>query len=411
VKILIISNMFPPYIMGGAEMAAHSLALWLAGEGHTVHVLTSAHRRELVGTKTMAENLTVERYYFASPYQIYQAQPQQAVMKAAWHAHDHFHFTSEGIAAEVIERFQPDIINTHSLQGIGYNLLRAVARSGVPCVQTLHDFGFLCINVNRFKDGQECDRHHLPCQFSTRIKRSYLSEIPRLAFWSPSQALLEAFGPHLPPSAQAVAIPLPLTFEQPSLEPCMSDRPIRLLYVGQVTPWKGVAFLLEVVMRLTGERPFQLHVIGDGSDLSMLREKYPGSSGIVFHGKLPPEEVGGHMAKADLLLTPSLWFENAPLVISQAIRMGLPVFASRIGGLPELVDDLVSGRLLAAGDAAAWSAALKEVLDQPQLLAKWRAGAAELQPRFSVDALGTRVLDLFHQTLSPTRSSASLAEC
>jgi glycosyltransferase involved in cell wall biosynthesis len=89
----------------------------------------------------------------------------------------------------------------------------------------------------------------------------------------------------------------------------------------------------------------------------------------------------------------------------------LPVFASRIGGLPELVDDLVSGRLLAAGDAAAWSAALKEVLDQPQLLAKWRAGAAELQPRFSVDALGTRVLDLFHQTLSPTRSSASLAEC
>ncbi len=55
---------------------------------------------------------------------------------------------------EAIERFRPDIVNTHDLQGIGYNLLREIGRQRLPCVQTLHDLGFLCMNMNMFKDGE-----------------------------------------------------------------------------------------------------------------------------------------------------------------------------------------------------------------------------------------------------------------
>ncbi len=409
-KILIISNMFPPHIMGGAEMAAHSLAVWLAAQGHRIHVLTSAHERNLTGLQNLSENLSVERHYFPSVYQIYRASERNPLMKIVWHAHDHYHLASERITAGVIERFQPDLINTHSLQGIGYNLLRSVAKSGVPCVQTLHDFAFLCINVNRFKHGRECDRHHLPCQFSTQLKRAYLEKIERLAFWSPSQALLGPHRPYLPTHAEAIAIPLPLRFEQPALQKRSASGPIRLLYVGQVTPWKGVDFLLEVVKQLPSQIPFQLEIIGGGSDLTPLMEKYQGYPRIHFLGKLPPEKIGAHMSRADLLLTPSLWFENAPLVISQAIQIGLPVFASRIGGLPELVEDGISGRLLTAGDSTVWRAALSEVLEQPDLLDRWRAGAITMQPRFSQNTLGERVLELFHRTISPVNQPA-LAAC
>lgn len=402
-KVLLISNMFPPYIMGGAEMAAHSLAVWLSGQGVNVHVLTSAHERHLEGIESVEENFTVERRFFPNLYQIYQAKPRHAVAKVAWHAQDHFHLKSESIVSEVLERFQPDLVNTHSLQGIGYNLLRAIGRSGIPCVQTMHDFGFICVNVNRFKNGAECNRHHFPCQMSTQIKRSYLEGIARLTVLFPSQALLNSFRPHLPSRAQAAAIPLTLIFQNPPMQPRNADGKIRLLYVGQVTPWKGVAFITEIVSSLPSDAPIQFDVIGGGSDLESLREKFASDRRITFHGKQAPENVGHYMAAADLLLTPSLWFENAPLVVSQALQMGLPVFASRIGGLPELVIDRVTGRLLVSGDAADWRAAMMEVLRHPEQLASWRKGAEELSVRFSADHLGQRVLELFREmTESPS---------
>ena len=393
-------------------MAAHSLAVWLASRGHMVHVLTSAHHREFIGTRLISDNLTVERHFFPSLYQIYRAELQNIVMKTAWHAHDHFHLASERIVAEVIARVQPGLVNTHSLQGIGYNLLRAVARSGVPCVQTLHDFGFLCVNVNRFKDGKECDRHHLPCQLSTRIKRSYLEKIERLSMWSPSQALLDFYQPHLPVNANTAAIPLPLIFGPPKEPARIRPNSTRFLYVGQVTPWKGVAFLLEVISQLPSHFSFEMEVVGGGSDLALLEEKYQGHPRIFFRGKLPPENVGAHMAAADVLLTPSLWFENAPLVISQAIQLGLPVFASRIGGLPELVEDNVNGRLLTPGDPGAWTHALMAVLQQPSLLVAWKNGAAQMRNRFSTDNLGEQVVELFQKTIGVrTKSEFATAVC
>ena len=390
-------------------MAAHSLSQWLATSGHTVHVLTSAHQRELAGIECIRENLTVERHYFAGLYQIYQAQNHNAVVKGLWHLHDHHHLTAEAITSSVIQRVRPDLINTHSLQGIGYNLLNAVAKSEIPCVQTLHDFGFLCINVNRFKDGKECEKHHLPCQYSAQIKRRYLEKISRLSFWSPSEALLKAYQPYLPPHAHTEAIPLPLYFSQPEAAPRIRSNSVHFLYVGQITPWKGVRFLLDVFSSLKKTTPFIVEIIGGGSDLASLRETYAKEPWVIFHGKLPPEKIGQHMASADLLLTPSLWFENAPLVISQAIQSVLPVFASRIGGLDELVKDGMTGRLLPAGDKMAWTEALREVILHPEILDKWRLATGESKSRFSVDQLGQRVIELFEKTIGvPVQSPANV---
>ncbi len=76
-------------------------------------------------------------------------------------------------------------------------------------------------------------------------------------------------------------------------------------------------------------------------------------------------------------MIPSLWFENSPLVAYQAKQLGLPILASRIGGIPELVREGVNGQLLPLGDTARWQKAVRNLLAQPENLERLRAGAKE----------------------------------
>ncbi len=102
------------------------------------------------------------------------------------------------------------------------------------------------------------------------------------------------------------------------------------------------------------------------------------------------------MAKAAFLLVPSLWFENAPLVIRQAIESSLPVLASDIGGLAELVNDNITGRLIPPGEAAAWQATIEWALNNPAQVEKWRCGTSDLQAtRYRADVLGPAYSELF----------------
>jgi glycosyltransferase involved in cell wall biosynthesis len=398
-KVLIVSNLFAPRVIGGAEVAAHAWACWLAGRGHEVRVLTTASPEHPEGVRTTTDGLVVERRYFGHIYGLGQPTQPPAHKRVVWHWQDHFGGEAGRRCAAAIAAFQPDVVNCHDLQGLGYAVLREIAASGLPCVQTLHDFGFLCLNMAMFRQGAECVRQHLVCRVSTAVKRAGFAGIRRLSFWSPSRALLERYRPHLPPHLEAAALPLPLYFAEPTVPRRPSAPPLKLLYVGQVTEIKGVEFILRVLAELAREHPFHFRVVGGGAELDRLRTLYRDASWVEFTGRVPPERVGDYMQESDLLLTPSLWFENAPLVIYQAIHLGLPVLASRTGGLPELVADEINGALIAPGDAAAWSTGLRAVLTDPAILARWRAGAEERRFAFTTDACGERVLALLERTI------------
>ena len=396
-KVLIICNLFPPFVMGGAEMAAHSLARWLVEQGHVVRVLTSAPTRADEGTEVLPDGLTVERRYFDNLYQVYKAPLASAPAKLRWHFNDHFHPETERICGEVMDEFQPDVVNSHDLQGIGYNLLKAVGDRGLPCVQTLHDFGFICLSMNQFRGGRECAYHHLSCVASTMVKRAYFKHIKHLAFLSTSAALLERYRPHLPAHAELLACNVPLFF--PAMETTArreSDR-VEFLYAGQLEPWKGIEFLVSVLASLADTFRFRLTVVGGGSLLEPLRARAKSLDWLRLTGKVPPEQVGVHMGRSDLLIVPSLWFENAPLVISQAIELGLPILGSDTGGIPEMIEAGVNGALLPRGDERAWAAELERLCREPAQLEAWRGGAAVVKNRASQDQLGEKVLALFRR--------------
>lgn len=105
--------------------------------------------------------------------------------------------------------------------------------------------------------------------------------------------------------------------------------------------------------------------------------------------------VGPYLRALDVLVLPSAW-EALPLAVLEAMSYGLPVVATRVGGVPEAVDDGVTGRLVAPGDAQALAGALAEVLGDPDVRRRWgAAGRSAFEERFRVDPMIDAVAELY----------------
>ncbi|HRI56159.1 MAG TPA: glycosyltransferase [Anaerolineae bacterium] len=140
-----------------------------------------------------------------------------------------------------------------------------------------------------------------------------------------------------------------------------------LLFVGGLTPIKGTPDLLAALATLNQtRRDWRLEVVGDGAqraECAALVARLDLSDQVRFHGFQPKSVVATFMRQADFLVLPSLW-ENSPCVIIEAMASGLPVIASRVGGIPELVTE-DTGILTPPGDPALLAAALAQALQQP----------------------------------------------
>jgi glycosyltransferase involved in cell wall biosynthesis len=137
--------------------------------------------------------------------------------------------------------------------------------------------------------------------------------------------------------------------------------------VGRLTSEKGVDLLL----RKWGPEP--LEIVGEGSERAALERLAPPS--VRFRGAVDAAEVPGVLAGARALLMPSR-SEGLPRIVVEAFAAGVPVVASRVGGLPELVEHDVNGLLVDPEDAAGWRAAVERLTDDEESL---RLGAGALR--------------------------------
>jgi glycosyltransferase involved in cell wall biosynthesis len=141
----------------------------------------------------------------------------------------------------------------------------------------------------------------------------------------------------------------------------------RLLFVGGLVPVKGIPDLLAALAILyETHRDWQLDLVGDGfhrDEYAAMAVQLGLSEHVIFHGRKPKSEVAAFMRQADCLVLPSLW-ENSPCVIIEAMASGLPVVASRVGGIPELVTER-TGLLVPPQAPPLLAAALALALDDP----------------------------------------------
>jgi GT2 family glycosyltransferase/glycosyltransferase involved in cell wall biosynthesis len=181
--------------------------------------------------------------------------------------------------------------------------------------------------------------------------------------------------------------------------PFTRDRPLRLGFIGSLMVSKAPHLLIEAALGFErGAVSVDLvgaHAAYHGDD-GYRHQLAPllASGGIRHHGPVPHARIPEVLASIDVLVVPSVWPENSPLVIHEAFLAGVPVIASRIGGIPELVKDGRNGLLVAPGDTVDLSGAIARVLREPGLLECLRAG---IEPERTIEADVTSIRELYEK--------------
>ncbi len=282
-----------------------------------------------------------------------------------------------------LQRLRPDIVHVHHLEGLGYSLLDEAAASGARVVLTLHDHWLVCARGQRVdRDGQRCEgpsvarcarcvcaevRAPLPPAVSTRLPAPRRALAARFAAWERARDAVHAFHAPSPHIAERIGVPatflpLPLLGRSPAAprRTARDDDALRMIFVGAMIPTKGPDLALAAFARLpAGAATLQLvgpspPWRGSTAWATALRRRAEATPGVRWSGALGPDEVLDAMCAADLLLFPSTWEENAPLVLVEAAAVGLPALVSDVAGTwaaPNAVR-------VPPGDPDAWARAL-----------------------------------------------------
>ena len=181
--------------------------------------------------------------------------------------------------------------------------------------------------------------------------------------------------------------------------------PVRFGSLGRFHPSKGLVELAKAAVAIPRSVPFRLDIRGPIADdatrayADQVRAVVGDDPRVHIEPAVPSGEVLAVLTDLDALICPSVWFENGPTVALEAMAVGTPVFGSRVGNLPEIIDDGVTGRLVDPGDVVAWSRALTEAATDPaQTIDRWRLAIP--QPR-TMDDVARDYLELYADV--PTR--------
>ncbi len=182
--------------------------------------------------------------------------------------------------------------------------------------------------------------------------------------------------------------------------------PVRFAYFGGLSKHKGVHVLLEAFGRLRA--PAELSIRGYSTDAPYVERLRRASSagGVVWHGGYERSELPAFLAETDVVVVPSIWAENYPLVIREAFSARRPVLASRFGALGESVRDGVDGLLFERGDPASLAGALERCVSEPGLVEQLARG---VQPVKSIDEQARELLERYRGLAAGRASSAAPA--
>jgi glycosyltransferase involved in cell wall biosynthesis len=362
-RVLVIHNLYR--WRGGEDDMALRLADLLEANGNAVH-RCFADSRELDGYTRL--------------------QKARAALEA---------MHSEGTVRRLnatIDQFKPDVAHVFNvLPLLSPSVYQLLAQRGVPVVQSIQNFRFLCPSSLGYTHGQVC----LRCQTGNTLPAIRLrcchNDLTQSVLYAVIIAAHRRFGTlgnktgHLLPVnsllarllhenfPQAQITVMPNFIETGRFEP-RTGFGLSFAFLGRLFPEKGVATLLEALARVPRVK---LDIVGEGLLESELKDRAGvlAAGRVTFHGYQAGDGRFAPLRRAMALVLPSVSHDACPLVALEAMALGVPVIASRLGGLPDLVKDGHTGRLFEAGQASELATLMQELVDSPDTVRAMGAAA------------------------------------
>ncbi len=362
---------YPTY--GGSGVVATELGIELAARGHDIHFITSSAPFRLTGREANIHFHEVAAFR----YPLFEHPPYDLALATRM--------------AEVAEFYSLDLLHVHyaiphSVSALLARQMLATRGLHLPFITTLHGTDITLVGL---------DPSYLPItRFGIEQSDGVTSISAHLR-----ERTEQAFGITRPIEVIRNFVNCDLYRRDPEKVAAQRPRFARpeeklLVHLSNFRPVKRVADVLEVFARVVRKVPARLMLIGDGPDRSLaehLARQYGIQDRIHFLGK--QDEVHDLLPLADLMLLPSE-MESFGLAALEAMACHVPAIATRVGGVPELIDDTVSGLLFPVGDVESMAtAAIALLQDQPRLEAMSEAARATAQQRFCT----TRIIPLYEQ--------------
>lgn len=427
-RILHVVHQYLPEHVAGTELYTQMVAEAQAAAGHTVAIFAPAARSGHAPDHPSVEaGVTVYRVSCpaGSAAAVFARTFRQPELAAAF--------------AEVVAAVRPDIVNVQHLMGLPVAMLDGLRAARIPYALTLHDYWYPCANAQLVTnyDGTLCagpDARHQNCARCALARAGVGDATPLVATVAPLMRRRARLLQAVFAGAAVVFAPTPFVRDlytalgfasdrvvvrpkgldrPPEIEPLLADwrkrppdAPLHAGYLGSLSPQKGVHILIEAVNQLPTEK-VRLTIYGDPTvmpDYVAELRALAGHPGISFAGPVARSAVWETLARLDLMVMPSLWYEAAPTTIREAFAVGTPVVASDLGTMPDLVVDGRNGRLFPPGDSAALADILHDYADHPERLAALAAG---VEPDRPMEAHVADLLAGYRQVLERDSSSVT----
>jgi glycosyltransferase involved in cell wall biosynthesis len=204
---------------------------------------------------------------------------------------------------------------------------------------------------------------------------------------SPSQFLLDFYTNRgFFPKSKKVMLrnPVPVR-EIKNLEHHYDD--LVFLYLGQIEQHKGIIFLVEAFLEMCQKSSLciQLHIAGDGSQLKKIKEMTINNKNIILHGRVDRTKLPELFAKTNMTIVPSLCYENSPTVIFESLSFGVPVLASRVEGVEELIREGENGLTFDTGNKESLINKIRWCMENKHKLAEMSKNASKSLVGLSLD--------------------------
>ena len=367
-KILIISTLYPPHVVGGAEKAAAELAEAMVRHGHVV-VVVSLHP----GSGEVVENRNGVRVYRLPIDNFYwpfgREQKPNPFYRLAWHIREIWNPAAARRIGKILDAETPDVVNTHNVCGFSLAAWCEVKRRKVRLVHTLHDYYLMCPRCTLFRNGRCCQKRCLDCKLLTSKKRG-LSRLPDAIVSVSQHALSEHVSRHYLENVHSTVI---YNIQRHAKSSFREKPDIRLLsadlvfgFIGRVEQEKGIETLLEATKQLN-QPNWRLKIAGRGLNdyIQNLRRTYVDSR-IEWLGFTDSSEF---YSSVDAVVIPSLWAEPLPYVVVESLHAGRGLICSSSGGIPEIARLSQMVEFFPAGNARALAEKMNLALASAQ---KWQ---------------------------------------
>ena len=455
-RVLQVVHGFPPSGTGGAELYAHALANGLVEAGHEVHVFTrdaALERPEFATRDETRDGIRIRwvnnTFRSVRTFEETWASPGIDHRFSAW-----------------LDVARPDIAHVHHLTCLSTGILEILGRAGVPVLLHLHDYWLICHRGQLLDTGfRRCDG---PGPAGCARCTGVAGAIPPALFRG--AAALRSLGRMLPLARRAASAAsagaaaearareqskhrlahLRRQFAHVTMAIAPSEHvrrrfaeagfpaerievseygvralssaarsargtPLRLGFLGTLMISKAPHLLAEAIAQLPAGSveadifgaPFAYHGDSTYSDAILTRLRHPA---IRVRGLLPHDGVPSALASMDVLVFPSTWEETSGIGAREALAAGVPVVASRIGGIPEFVRHEQNGLLFAPGDAGDLARQLRRLVEEPDLLPRLQRGITPVRS-FDDDLASTvaRYRSLVERARSSRRQNRRVA--